>query len=103
MKYQDLVEQITPELYASFKRALELGRWPDGREMTAEQRSHCMDAVIAYDQLHHSEEQRVGYIDRGRKERAWQAQSGRTPAGEAEQLLRFADQQGGADQQGEQE
>ncbi len=93
LKYQDLVEQITPELYASFKRALELGRWPDGRQMTAEQRSHCMDAVIAYDRLHHAEEQRIGYIDRGRKQGAWEARSGKAPAGDAEQLLRFADQQ----------
>ncbi|MDJ0878557.1 MAG: DUF1315 family protein [Halieaceae bacterium] len=89
MKYQDLVEQITPELYTSFKRALELGRWPDGREMSPEQRSHCLDAVIAYDQLHHAEQDRVGYIDRGRKSKA-------APAGEGEQLLRFADQQAGA-------
>ncbi len=84
MNYQDLVEQITPELYTAFKRALELGRWPDGRAMTAEQRAHCLDAVIAYDQLHLSEEERVGYIDRSRK-----------PAGEAEQLLRFADDAAG--------
>lgn len=93
MKYQDLVEQITPELYASFKRALELGRWPDGRELTAEQRSHCMDAVIAYDQLHLSEEHRVGYIDRGRKQQAWESRTGKSPSGDAEQLLRFSDQQ----------
>ncbi len=84
MNYQDLVEQITPELYTTFKRALELGRWPDGREMTAEQREHCLGAVIAYDQLHHAEQERVGYIDRSRK-----------PAGEAEQLLRFADDAAG--------
>lgn len=96
MKYQDLVEQITPELYASFKRALELGRWPDGRELTAEQRTHCMDAVIAYDQLHHSEDQRVGYIDRGRKQQAWESRTAKTPAGDAEQLLRFADRQAAA-------
>ncbi len=91
MKYQELVEQISPELYTTFRRALELGRWPDGREMTAEQRSHCLGAVIAYDRLHHAEEERVGFIDRGRKQSAWEAQSGQSP--EAEQLLRFADQQ----------
>ncbi len=84
MKYQDLVEQITPELYSTFRRALELGRWPDGREMTPEQRTHCLDAVIAYDQLHHPEEERVGFIDRSRK-----------PAAEAEQLMQFADQAAG--------
>ncbi|MEP5766511.1 MAG: DUF1315 family protein [Halieaceae bacterium] len=67
MKYQDLVNQLTPEMHASFKRALELGHWPDGREMSAEQRQHCMQAVIAYDEIHKPEDQRVGFIDRGHK------------------------------------
>jgi hypothetical protein len=77
VKYQDLVEQITPELYATFRRSLELGRWPDGRTLTPEQRESCLQAVIAYDRLHYPQEERVGYIDRGRK------------GGEAAQALRF--------------
>ena len=77
MKYDDLVRQITPELYATFVRCLELGKWPDGRAMTPEQREHCLQAVIAYDALHKPETERVGYIDRGRK------------AGAAEQALRW--------------
>ena len=64
MKYQDLVRQISPELYATFKRSLETGRWPDGRALSDEQREHCLQAVIAYDQLHKPEDERVGYIDR---------------------------------------
>jgi uncharacterized protein YeaC (DUF1315 family) len=68
MEYQDLLEQLTPEIVANFKRALELGRWPDGRAVSEEQRAHCMQAVIAWDQLHLPEEQRVGFIDRGQKQ-----------------------------------
>ena len=68
MEYQDLLKQLSPEVYTRFKRALELGRWPDGQPLTDDQRQHCMQAVIAYDQIHLSEEQRVGYIDRGRKQ-----------------------------------
>ena len=82
MKYDELLSQVTPELYATFKRSLELGRWPDGREMTAEQREHCLQAVIAYDRMHTPEGQRVGDIDRGRK----------TAAYERKQPLRWADQ-----------
>lgn len=67
MNYRDLVRQITPELYATFKRALERGRWPDGNAMTAEQREHCLQAIIAYDEMHTPEHERVGYIDRGGK------------------------------------
>ena len=69
MNYEDMVKQISPELYATFKRSLERGRWPDGREMTAEQREHCLQAVIAYDALHKPEQERVGFIDRARSQR----------------------------------
>jgi uncharacterized protein YeaC (DUF1315 family) len=67
MAYQKLVEQLTPEIYANFKRALELGKWPDGRAVTAVQKEHCMQAIIAYDQLHTPERERVGFIDTGKK------------------------------------
>lgn len=64
MQYRDLVKQLTPELYATFKRSLERGCWPDGRKMTAEQRENCLQAIIAYDQLHTPEQERVGYIEK---------------------------------------
>ena len=67
MKYEELVDQLTPELLSSFRRALETGRWPDGRAMTPEQREHCMQAVIAYEQRHMAERDRVGFVDKGRK------------------------------------
>ena len=68
MEYQDLLKQLSPEVYARLKRALELGRWPDGQPLTDDQRNHCMQAVIAYDQIHLPQEQRVGYIERGHKQ-----------------------------------
>ena len=67
MEYRELVEQLTPELVASFRRALELGKWPDGSALSDEQREHTMAAIIAYDQLHRQETDRVGDIDRGKK------------------------------------
>jgi uncharacterized protein YeaC (DUF1315 family) len=68
MEYQDILQQLSPEVYASLKRALELGRWADGRALTDDQRHHCMQAIITYDRLHLPQEQRVGYIDRDRKQ-----------------------------------
>ena len=35
MNYDDLLRQITPELYATFKRSLELGRWLEGHPAVA--------------------------------------------------------------------
>ena len=67
MNYQQLIANITPDIHASLKRAIEIGRWPDGRRLTPEQRELCMEAVIAYETAHVADDARVGYIDRGKK------------------------------------
>ena len=67
MDYKQLIEAMTPEIYQSLKRAVELGKWPDGRPVTQAQREHAMQAIIAWGETHLSEPERVGYIDRGRK------------------------------------
>ena len=50
MDFQQLLESITPEIYESFKKAVELGKWPDTRPLSAEQKALCMQAIIAYEQ-----------------------------------------------------
>lgn len=67
MDFEKLIENITPNIHLSLKRAIEIGKWPDGKIVTQEQRSLCMEAVIAYDNKFLTEEQRVAYIDRGSK------------------------------------
>lgn len=67
MDYRQLLDAITPEIYQRLCRAVELGKWPDGKPLTREQKEQSMQAIIAYDGSHHSEDQRVGYIDRGKK------------------------------------
>jgi hypothetical protein len=62
MDYQQMISTMTPEIYESLKRAVELGKWPNGEKLTAEQRQSCLQAVIAYDHKHKPEEERVGYI-----------------------------------------
>ncbi len=64
MKYEELIANMTPEIHQSLKRAIELGKWPTGQKLSAEQRETCMRAVITYDQKHLPEDQRTGYIDR---------------------------------------
>ena len=68
MNYQELVNSLTPEVVDNFKRAIELGRWPDGRKLTDEQREHCMQAIIHWDLAHVSAPERTGSIDLGRKQ-----------------------------------
>ena len=68
MTYEELIKRLDPAVYQSLKRALELGKWPDGRKLTDEQRLICMEAVIYYEDHHQiPAEERVGYLDRGVK------------------------------------
>ncbi len=67
MDYQQLIDTLTPEIYQSLKRSLELGKWPDGKPLTAQQRHNTMQAIIAWGEKHLPETERVGYIDKGHK------------------------------------
>lgn len=62
MDYNQLINTMTPAIYASLKRAVELGKWPNGEKLTPEQRQTCLQAVIAYDHQHKPAQERVGYI-----------------------------------------
>ena len=62
--FQSVVGQLTPEIYQSMKQAVETGRWPDGRQVSDEQRAICMEAVITWEARHLPEDQRTGYIQR---------------------------------------
>ncbi len=67
MDFEQLISNITPDIHRSLRRAVEIGKWPDGRSLSDEQRALCMEAVIAYEARHVDETERVGYIDRGSK------------------------------------
>ena len=59
---ETLLSAITPEIHAQLKEAVALGRWESGDKLTDEQRSLCLQAVIAYDEKYLSPDQRVGYV-----------------------------------------
>lgn len=62
MDFQTLLDSINPEIYENLKTAIEIGKWPDGRILTGEQREMCMQAVIAYEHKHMTPEERTGYV-----------------------------------------
>ncbi len=86
MNYQELVATLSPEMLRRFRRAVETGQWPDGTPVSSEQREHCLQAIIAWEQSRLPEEERVGYIAKG-------AKGERATAG-AETPLRWADNDG---------
>jgi uncharacterized protein YeaC (DUF1315 family) len=62
MDIKQLLETITPEVYTSLKRAIELGKWGNGQRLDKEQKELCMQAVIAYEKTNLPEDQHTGYI-----------------------------------------
>ena len=67
MDYPKLIESMSADVYRELKRAVELGKWPDGRVLSPKQRQDAMQAVIAWGERHLEEHERVGFIDRGHK------------------------------------
>ncbi len=68
MNIEELINTMTPEIYGNMKKAVELGRWGDGRTMSKEQKSHCVEAMIRYEHLNNiAETERVGYVDMSNK------------------------------------
>lgn len=70
MKFEDVAKRLDPEIYQRFKTALELGKWPDGRELSKEQKEICLQAIIMFEaQQEMPESERVGYIDKSKRKK----------------------------------
>ncbi|QSP93396.1 DUF1315 family protein [Marinobacter salinisoli] len=68
MTYDELIERLDPMVYRNLRQSVELGKWPDGRPLTREQREISLQAIIHYEDLHGvPAQERTGYIDRGSK------------------------------------
>jgi len=57
-----LVKTMTPDIYESLKKAVELGRWGNGVKLNKQQISDSLQLLIAYDEKNKPAEDRVGYI-----------------------------------------
>lgn len=67
MDYESLIARLDGTTCEALRRAIELGKFPDGRRLTDEQRALCMEAVLAWEMRNLPPEQHTGYIDRGSK------------------------------------
>lgn len=68
VSYLETVKTLDAETVTAFRLAIEIGKWPNGVRLTQEQREMCMQAVIAWEHEHLSENERTGYIDKGEKD-----------------------------------
>ena len=60
----ELVESLTPSMVGDLKQAIELGKFPDGKVVSNEQKELMIEATILYDALKLPEEDRTGFIHR---------------------------------------
>ncbi|MFZ3153562.1 YeaC family protein [Pseudomonas sp.] len=60
--FLEAIENITPEIYQSLKLAVEIGKWPDGRKLSQEQKELTLQALIAWEIHNLPEDQRIGYM-----------------------------------------
>ena len=60
--FAEMIQNITPEIYQSLKLAVEIGKWPDGRKLTQEQKELSLQAMIAWEIQNLPEEERTGYM-----------------------------------------
>jgi uncharacterized protein YeaC (DUF1315 family) len=62
----ELIEKLTPDMVASLKQAIALGKFPDERPVTQAQKELMLEAIIRYEAQHTAESDRTGYIDRSK-------------------------------------
>lgn len=48
MQFDDLLATISPAIYQRLVTAVELGKWPDGVALSAEQKANSIQLVMAY-------------------------------------------------------
>jgi uncharacterized protein YeaC (DUF1315 family) len=71
MNLEQLLSTITPEIYQSMKKSIELGKWPDGRKLTKEQKALCMEAIIYFENKSGMPvSERTGYLDNKKMEKS---------------------------------
>lgn len=67
MNIDQTLAMLDADIVAKLKTAIEIGKWPTGVALTAEQRQTCMQAVAVWEYKNLPEHERTGYIDKGTK------------------------------------
>ena len=62
MDIDEFVNRLGETEYAAVKRAVELGKWPDGRVLDAGEKALLLQAMIAWEARHLPPEQHTGYL-----------------------------------------
>jgi len=58
---EQLIDEMSSDVYDSLKLAVELGKWNDGVRLDSQQTDFCMQTIILYEAKHLPEEDRIGF------------------------------------------
>ena len=64
-EFASAAAQLDRPSYENLRRALQIGRWPDGRALDGRQRAICLEAVATWEVANLPPEQRSGFIEPG--------------------------------------
>lgn len=68
MNFDQLAQNMTPDIYSRLREAVELGKWPTGVALTKEQKGLCIEAMLKYEITNQvPEHKRTGYLEKVRK------------------------------------
>ncbi len=59
MGIEQIIDSMTPEVYQRLATAVELGKWPDGVTLTAQQKENSLQLVMLYQARHNSDAQHM--------------------------------------------
>jgi len=59
MEIEQIIDSMTPEVYQRLATAVELGKWPDGVVLTAEQKENSLQLVMLWQARHNVEAQHM--------------------------------------------
>ncbi|KAA9002067.1 DUF1315 family protein [Affinibrenneria salicis] len=65
MQLSDLLNAMTPEIYQRLATAVELGKWPDGVPLSAEQKENSLQMVMLWQARHNEQAQHMSINTRG--------------------------------------
>ncbi|KXF79974.1 YeaC family protein [Enterovibrio coralii] len=59
MDIEQLLSNVTPEVFERLSYAVETGKWPEGTPLTPEQRDNAMQLVMLYQSRHNTDPQHM--------------------------------------------
>ena len=59
MDYEQVINSMTPDIYQRLVTAVELGKWPDGVALTAEQKETSLQLVMLWQARHNTDAQHM--------------------------------------------